>query len=638
MSGYYQPKKYPASQVASTPEDAAALPVVIAGAGPVGMAVALGLVHRGIPVTVLESADQVSFGSRAICLSRHSLEIADRLGFGERLEAIALPWVGGRSFYQDRQVLQFEMPYAEHAVRPPMVNVSQSELEQLMVDELLNHPLATLHWRAEVSDCTQATREDGGEEVRLEVHTAEGPRTLRARWVVAADGGRSKVRSMLDLRLDGNSYEGSYVIADIHWPSGLPTERMVWFDAPSNPASTIIMHRQPNDIWRIDYQLDATDDPEFETTEERIRDRITRHLAWLKHDTPWTLEWHGFYRAHALALDRFDHGNVLFAGDAAHLVPIFGVRGLNSGLEDAETLAWQLAAVLSGSAERELLSAYSAERRAAWQQNVDNAAKSTLMMSPGGHGFRTTRDAVLSLAAEDDPDFSALVNPRQSSATHAHGSPLTWPVEPGTTGTLPGAPVEDRSVQRLTGSGPVPSSLGAVRGRGFTLLGFGLSASQTDALVDRAGQLANALNDAVRAVVVAETAHSRATTLADDGVLSAALGARPGEVFVIRPDGLLLARTTDHAQLAALADHLRAGTAPSGTRAEATTTTASEPEQIWLALSEALQEADESDREGMLTRLALLLGRQSGAHAFTEALTHAVKTAPIRSSDPLHAA
>src|SRR6478735_8752917 len=358
MSTYYQPTKYPATDFDSTTATDEALPVVVVGAGPVGMGVALGLAQRGIPVTVLEAADQVSFGSRAICISRHSLEVAARLGFGAELEKIVLPWVGGRSLYRDQQVLHFQMRNADHDVRPPMVNVSQSEFEQIMVDTIEANPLITLHWAASIAGVLRSD-----DEVTLEVDTADGTRHLRARWVVAADGGRSRMRELAGIRMQGNSYQGNYVIADIHWESTLPAERMVWFDPPSNPGSTIIMHQQPRDIWRIDYQLDSSDDAELETQEGRIRDRITRHLDWLENDVPWTLEWHGFYRAHALALDDFTHGRILFAGDAAHLVPIFGVRGLNSGMEDAETLAWTLAAVVHGTADGSLLQAYSAERR-----------------------------------------------------------------------------------------------------------------------------------------------------------------------------------------------------------------------------------------------------------------------------------
>ncbi len=627
MTGYYQPRKYPAADFPSMDAVEEPLPVVIAGAGPVGMAVALGLARRGIPVTVLEATDQVSFGSRAICISRHSLEVAERLGFGAELNELVLPWVGGRSFYRDREVLRFEMPHRAHDVRPPMVNVSQSELEQVMVDTLLAHPLITFHWSAEVTDCEQ-----DDDEVRLDVGTALGTRWLRARWVVAADGGRSRLRSLCDLRMRGTSYEGRYVIADIHWPSDLPAERMVWFDAPTNPGSTIIMHRQPRDIWRIDYQLDAADDPEVETSEERIRDRITRHLEWLDNDVPWTLEWHGFYRAHALALRDFVHGRIVFAGDAAHLVPIFGVRGLNSGMEDAETLAWQLAAVLAGDADPALLRAYSAERKGAWQQNVDNAGKSTLIMSPGSHGYRATRDAVLALATTQT-QFSHLVNPRQSSATHAHASPLTWPAEPGVAGVLPGDPLEDMRIRVVTAAGTAESSLNAVRGAGFAVLGVGLTPAEADVVVASIEQLAKTLvPETVRAVVVpaAGTTIEPSADLAvlddADGTLAGALGARPGEAFVIRPDGLVLCRVTDFRQLADVAKHVLAGDAPSGPRAERRESTTPPLESVWLTLSAALDDAGESDRESFLVRLALLLGERSGRHAFEECTAIAAQT------------
>ncbi|AHK33207.1 monooxygenase [Rhodococcus opacus PD630] len=643
MSTYFQPQKYPATEFASTGATDEALPVVVVGAGPVGMGVALGLAQRGIPVTVLEAADQVSFGSRAICISRHSLEVAARLGFGPELEKIVLPWVGGRSFYRDEQVLHFEMAHGDHDVRGPMVNVSQSEIEQIMTDTLLAHPLITFHWSSSVAGVLRSD-----EDVTLDVDTAFGARRLRARWVVAADGGRSRMRELAGIRLQGNSYQGNYVIADIHWESTLPAERMVWFDPPSNPGSTIIMHQQPRDIWRIDYQLDSSDDAELETQEDRIRDRITRHLDWLENDVPWTLEWHGFYRAHALALDDFTHGRILFAGDAAHLVPIFGVRGLNSGMEDAETLAWTLAAVVHGTAGESLLQAYSAERRAAWQQNVDNAGKSTLIMSPGSHGYRTTRDAVLALATTR-PEFGHLVNPRQSSATHAHLSPLTWPVAEGTTGVLPGDPMEDRRVRVATADGSVESSLNRVRGTGFAVLGVGVDPAGARMLAAHASALAMALSpESVRAVVVpapgaAVDGAADLTVLDDpDGALAQALGASAGECFVIRPDGLVLCRVRDLSLLGDVHDHLKTATAPTLGVVPAHTETTATPdellrENVWMGLSEALDQAEESDREGFLTRLALLLGSQSGRREFEEALAAASHVSgTVSSGTPRH--
>ncbi|MCR8693703.1 FAD-dependent monooxygenase [Rhodococcus pyridinivorans] len=624
MSTYYQPPKYPASEFESmTPADET-LPVVVVGAGPVGMAVALGLAQRGVPVTILEAADQVSFGSRAICISRHSLEAAARLGFGEELEKIVLPWVGGRSFYRDQQVLHFQMPQRDFDVRPPMINVSQSEFEQIMVDTIEQNPLITLHWQAPIAGILR-----GEDEVTLEVDTAAGKRHLRARWVVAADGGRSRMRELAGLRLQGTSYEGRYVIADIHWESDLPAERMVWFDPPSNPGSTIIMHKQPGNIWRIDYQLDPSEDAEIETQEEAIRARIAKHLDWLRNDLPWTLEWKGFYSARALALDEFTHDRLLFAGDAAHLVPIFGVRGLNSGMEDAETLAWQLAAVVNGNAEPALLKAYSFERHNAWEQNVANAGKSTLIMSPGSHGYRTTRDAILALAV-GRPEFGHLINPRQSSATHARLSPLTWSVAPGTEGVLPGDPVEDRRI-RIAGR---ETSLNDARGTGFAVLGVGLDAAGSAALANAAAGLAQALAPESVAALAVDSAEVDGVTLLDTPALVEALGATAGEAFVIRPDGLLLCRVPV-ADLDGVAASLRSGAAPAGAElparpAEQVTEDDQRRENVWLGLSTALDQAAEDDREGFLARLALVLGSQVDRRQFEEAIAAAADTSPLR--------
>ncbi|EME14479.1 FAD-dependent monooxygenase [Rhodococcus triatomae] len=619
MSNYYQPPTYPASVFESMSPSDAALPVVVVGAGPVGMAVALGLAQRGVPVTILEAADQVSFGSRAICISRHSLEAAARLGFGAELEKIVLPWVGGRSFYRDQEVLHFRMRDADHDVRPPMVNVSQSEFEQVMVDTIDANPLITLHWSASIAGVLRAD-----DEVTLEIDTASGTRHLRARWVVAADGGRSRMRELVGIRMQGNNYDGRYVIADIHWESELPAERMVWFDPPSNPGSTIIMHKQPKDIWRIDYQLDPSEDAELETREDRIRDRITRHLEWLQNELPWTLEWHGFYSARALALPDFTQGRVLFAGDAAHLVPIFGVRGLNSGMEDAETLAWQLAAVIHGNAETALLQAYSIERHDAWRQNVANAGKSTLIMSPGSHGYRTTRDAILALSVTR-PEFSHLINPRQSSACNARISPLTWPDPADVTGIAAGDPVDDRRVMTADGA---DSSLGVLRGTGFAVLGVNVDAATVAAA---AATLAEAMApESVRAILVGDdTSDSSVSVVPDsDGAVVAALGARDGELFVIRPDGVLLCRLDGVARVEEVVRHLSLGTAPSGAASAADSGPSIDPaelrrENVWMGLSDALDQVAERDREGFLARLALLLGSQAGQREVEEAIAAA---------------
>lgn len=617
---YPQPRAYPMAHLPSSLRDRQ---VVVVGAGPVGLAVALGLARRGIPVSVLEAADRVSHGSRAICISRHSLEVMDRLGVWPPLRRESLPWSGGRSFYGSQEVLSFRMPAEAHDVRPPMVNISQGVLEQLLVDAADAADNLELLWGVRVSGL--ATDESGA---MLQMSTVDGDRSLRADWVVAADGARSDVRRLLGLSMRGTSYEGRYVIADIHLPVDLPTERRVWFDPESAPGSTIIMHRQPGDIWRIDYQLRPDEDADRELDVRRIRERITRHLGWLGIDTPWTLEWSSLYRAHALSLDDYVHGRVLFAGDAAHLVPIFGVRGLNSGLEDADTLAWQLAGVVRGAADRALLAAYSAERRAAWAQNISSAGKSTRIMSPQSRGDVLTRDALLALSVQEK-EFRSLMDPRQSTATHARQSPLTWQGLHKGEGVAPGDPLTDQGVEVVTPNGSRASTLFAELGTGFAVLGVDVDIAELEHACEQIG--ADLSPEPVKGVLAGTGAVERPGTvrLGDHAFV---LG-QTGDIVVVRPDGLVLCRVPfgDRDRLGDLGRDLRRGVAPGEACASEEPTPPQSPlERRWITLSAALD--SDGDPSAMLTRLALTLGRQVGDDVWDQALWLSVASGPNTTS------
>jgi 3-(3-hydroxy-phenyl)propionate hydroxylase len=610
MTMYFTPRQYPFQALGRDACD-----VIVAGGGPVGLAAALGLARRGVAVTVLEDGDSACFGSRAICVSRHSLEVLDRIGAGAAVAEQALPWTSGRSYYRDTEVLQFDMPHAADDPHPPMVNISQSALQQVLIDAALETPGLTIAWRHRVSSVAP-----GADGVTVRATTPIGDRSLTARWLVAADGARSTVRESLGVRMRGTSYTGNYLIADIHWKSALPVERRVWFDPPVAPGQTVILHRQPDDIWRFDCQLPPDVDPQAELEPSRVKELIATHLDWLGNTEPWTLEWSSVYSARALSLDSYRHGRVVFLGDAAHLVPIFGVRGLNSGLEDADTLAWTLASLVRGPADAGLLDAYALERRDAWQQNIAAADLSTLFMTPGTEGYRSTRDAVLALAV-GRPELRELINPRQSSATHARTSPLTLQEATPVIASdlLPGDPVPDVP---LSLAGGRLSSLHAERGGDFTLLGFGVGADDA-ALAAFGSALAARLAPAI-GVRVLDGALLNDT----DGTVAAALGAAPGEVFVIRPDGLLLGRFINVAALGAadaLAAHIlsggggMAGAAEEGAAEEVgparmssvvsgvSESELSPGERMWRTLSEAIDAVAPAGREPFLTRLALLL-------------------------------
>ncbi|MES1162999.1 MAG: FAD-dependent monooxygenase, partial [Rhizobacter sp.] len=246
---------------------------------------------------------------------------------------------------------------------------------------------------------TLAGIEEEADGLRLSVRNALGDHALRGQWLAACDGGQSFVRKSLGLELVGTGYEGRYVIIDIELHSTHPTERRAWFDPPWNPGSTVLMHRQPDDIWRIDYQLRAGQSTEEALQPAAVRDFVQRHLDAIgEGHLPWHTVWTSVYRAGAMTLESYRHGRVLFAGNAAHAMPIFGVRGLNSGFDDADNLAWKLALVVRGVSDAALLDSYTEERVAAFHINAESAMRSTEFMSPPSRGFDLLREAALSLA------------------------------------------------------------------------------------------------------------------------------------------------------------------------------------------------------------------------------------------------
>jgi 3-(3-hydroxy-phenyl)propionate hydroxylase len=442
-----------------------AVPVLIAGGGPVGLTLAALLARQGVTSLVVEADAGYCTGSRAICISRRSHEILASVGAGEALAAKALPWTGGRSYWRDAEVLHFRMPSEPTERFAPMVNIQQFHVEEFVHRALQGGSQAQVAWSCRV----MKVRPDAGG-VDVQVETAEGPRHVRAGWLVACDGGRSTVREQLGLQFEGTQYEGRYVIVDVVQATRRPVERLAWFDPPSNPGSTILMHRQPDDVWRIDYQLRDDEDGDEALKPENILPRVQSHLAMIGEDQPWKMLWASMYNAKCLTLPRYREGRVLFAGDAAHLVPIFGVRGLNSGLDDAANLAWKLARVLEQGAPEDLLDTYSDERVHAARENIAYGAKSTEFMAPPDFAFRLMREAALRLAL-DEPAVRPLINPRQSAPIAYTASPLNGP-DIGAWASAYAAPGQPAPEALLAGP-QGPFHLTQCYGANFTCLVFG---------------------------------------------------------------------------------------------------------------------------------------------------------------------
>jgi len=397
-------------------------PVVIAGAGPIGLVTALALAQHGVRSVVLEAERQVSEGSRAIAFTRRSMEILQQVGVAQRITESGLPWNCGNSFYRGQRVFRMENPHDPDDRFSPLINIQQQYIEHYLAEACAASPLIELRWGNKLLSLAQDANG-----ATLEVDTAEGPYTLKTDRLVAADGARSAVRTLMNLKLEGASYEGKFVIADIRVDLPLPTERLAFFDPAWNPGNTILMHREPHGLWRLDYQLPPGETPEDALRPESLKARIDAQLAMIGHaGVPWEMDWCSVYSARALTLPDYVHGRVLFVGDAAHLLPIFGVRGANTGFQDAQALAWRLALVAKGVAGPALLQSYSSERVAAAREIIDEAGKSTRFMTPPTRGFRLLRDAVLSLSLSQ-----AFVGPLyhwRTSRPHEYGaSPINSP-------------------------------------------------------------------------------------------------------------------------------------------------------------------------------------------------------------------
>ncbi|MDB5939455.1 MAG: Salicylate hydroxylase [Polaromonas sp.] len=372
--------------------------VVIAGAGPAGMVAALELARLGVPSVVLTSELQVSQGSRAIVFTRRSMEILQQVGVAGRMTEGGLPWRFGNSYYRGQRVFRMEAPHDADDRFFPMLNIQQQYLEEYLIDACQASALIDLRWGNKVVGLDQAPGL-----ARVTVDTPEGPYTLETDWLVAADGGRSEIRAAMGLQMEGSSYEGLFVIADIRIDLPLPTERLAYFDPDWNPGNTILMHREPHGIWRVDYQLPPGETPEQALRPESLKSRIDAQLAMIGHaGVPWEMDWNSVYSARTLTLPDYVQGRVLFTGDAAHLLPIFGVRGANTAFQDAQSLAWHLAFVVRGLAGDKLLANHSAERVGAAREIIEEAGKSTRFMTPPSRGFRLLRDAVLSLSLTEE--------------------------------------------------------------------------------------------------------------------------------------------------------------------------------------------------------------------------------------------
>lgn len=414
-------------------------PVVVIGAGPAGLCAAIDLAQQGQPVLLLDDDNTVSVGSRGLCYAKRTLEILDRLQVGDAVVNKGVSWNVGRTFNREQEVYQFNLLPEPGHERPGMINLQQYYLEEFLVKRAGQLPNLDIRWQNKVTAVTPYA-----DHALLDVETADGTYQIRADWVIAADGARSNIRRQLGLEIDGKVFQDRFLIADVVMKAQFPAERWFWFDPPFHPNQSVLLHREADNVWRIDFQLGWDADPEEEKKPERV---IPRIKAMLGEQHAFDLEWVSVYTFQCRRMKEFRHGRVLFVGDAAHQVSPFGARGANSGIQDTDNLAWKLRLVINGHAPESLLDSYSEERVAAADENVMNSTRSTDFITPKTPVSRLFRNAVLDLA-KTHGFARALVNSgRLSVPSFYYRSGLnTADCDVFAGMMIPGAPLDDAPV------------------------------------------------------------------------------------------------------------------------------------------------------------------------------------------------
>jgi 3-(3-hydroxy-phenyl)propionate hydroxylase len=510
-------KLYPYAKVPAQDAPPQRHPVVIVGGGPIGMALALDLGRKGTPVLVLDDHEGVGQGSRAICFAKRTLEIADRLGAGDAMLDKGVVWNVGKVFHGEDRVFEFNLqPEAGHKY-PAFINLQQPYFEKFLVDEIRvaqaeGAPIE-IRGRNSVADV-----QPRGDHVTLTVETLDGPYQIEADWLIACDGARSQVREGLGLSFDGRVFEDNFLIADVKMTADFPTERWFWFEPPfKNAGASALLHKQPDDIWRIDFQLGWDIDRAWELQPENIRARVD---AMLGEGVEYELEWTSIYTFQCRRMEKFRHGRVIFAGDSAHQVSPFGARGANSGVQDIDNLGWKLDLVIRGLAPDALLDSYCEERVHGANENILNSTRATDFLTPKSEISQVFRNAVLDLA-RDHGFARPLVNSGRLSVPCVYdGLSLNGPdALDGPEQTRVGAPCVDAPLadgfflNRLSGA--------------FTLLAINTALPATAA---------------VDGITLATLSLSTARDDPSGALAKRYLGVAPQAIYLIRPDQHVAAR------------------------------------------------------------------------------------------------
>jgi 3-(3-hydroxy-phenyl)propionate hydroxylase len=323
---------------------------------------------------------------------------------------------------------------------------------------------------------------------------------------------------MVGADFSGQYFQDRFLIADVVMKADFPTERWFWFDPPFHRNQSVLLHKQSDNVWRIDFQLGWNADPVEEKKPEKV---IPRIRAMLGKDADFELEWVSVYQFACRRIDNFRHQRVIFAGDAAHQVSPFGARGANTGVQDCDNLGWKLQAVLSGDAPVALLDTYNEERAFAADDNLGHSTRATDFITPKSRSSTRLRNAVLELARTEAFARPLINSGRLSTPTPYRHSSLNTPDTDAFEGRM--APGTNCADAPITKAGQ-PAWLLNQLGQGFVLLSFGPASPV------KVGKVTVQVMEVGKDIVDCK------------GLLQQRYDGRPGTVYLIRPDQHVAAR------------------------------------------------------------------------------------------------
>jgi 3-(3-hydroxy-phenyl)propionate hydroxylase len=377
-------------------------PIVIVGAGLSGLTLACKLAHLGIPAVLIDEDNTVGVkgaSSRGICYTQQSLEIFKRLGIFEQVAAKGVAWHVGRTFAGDEEVYSFDLrDNAQFSLsqQPPFINIQQFYIEMWLVDRI--HALKQAGAPIDLRWCSKVTQFKQDERcASLQVNTPQGAYTIEATHVIDATGSHTPFHAWCGVSMDSKKGDDRWCIADVRFKDTPPTERHTWIEAPFNDSRAVWQHLMADDVWRIDYQMAPDADPAYVSREDVVRERLTKQFG---KQVQCEIVWVGPYAYKSQCLHQLRAGRVFFIGDTAKVVSPFGARGGNTGIADADNLAWKLAAVMRGHAPVQLLDSYHQERWQAARRNVQVTNRTARYLRAPAGVERLFRDATIGLAKQ----------------------------------------------------------------------------------------------------------------------------------------------------------------------------------------------------------------------------------------------